>query len=157
MASNDLQSVDGAIHAAAGRDLVKECRIDYIRGGNSFLTLRARPYARWRGDWRVEDYEGLQVACVRLLFDALRLLLTPLNRKHVIHTVGPIYHSGDEEKNERLLRSCYRSSLQLAVQHDLKHIVSYVVAVSHAIEGSDGLPMLRHSARSRLAFIDILS
>ncbi|KAL1716010.1 hypothetical protein EV715DRAFT_275338 [Schizophyllum commune] len=45
-----------------------------------------------------------------------------LPAKHVIHTVGPIYHSGDEEKNERLLRSCYRSSLKLAVQHNLKHI-----------------------------------
>ncbi|KAI5892160.1 A1pp-domain-containing protein [Schizophyllum commune H4-8] len=45
-----------------------------------------------------------------------------LPAKHVIHTVGPIYHSGDEEKNERLLRSCYRSSLQLAVQNNLKHI-----------------------------------
>ncbi|KAL1752475.1 hypothetical protein FB107DRAFT_219773 [Schizophyllum commune] len=60
-----------------------------------------------------------------------------LPAKHVIHTVGPIYHSGDEEKNERLLRSCYRSSLQLAVQHDLKHIAFCSVST-----GIYGYPIL---------------
>ncbi|KAL1694260.1 hypothetical protein GGG16DRAFT_47699 [Schizophyllum commune] len=45
-----------------------------------------------------------------------------LPAKHIIHTVGPIYHFGEAEKNERLLRSCYRSSLQLAVQNNLRHI-----------------------------------
>ncbi len=35
-----------------------------------------------------------------------------LPAKHVIHTVGPVYHGRDEDAV--LLASCYRSSLQLA-------------------------------------------
>lgn len=41
---------------------------------------------------------------------------------HVIHTVGPIYSSGSEEESAELLASCYRTSLQLAVDHSLRHI-----------------------------------
>src|SRR2546423_10761851 len=40
--------------------------------------------------------------------------------KKVIHAVGPRYRS--LEKSEPLLRSCYRTSLQLAVQNDCKSI-----------------------------------
>ncbi len=39
---------------------------------------------------------------------------------HVIHTVGPIY-SG-EEKDEELLRSSYKNSLQLALENDISSI-----------------------------------
>ncbi|KAI4523034.1 macro domain-like protein [Schizophyllum commune Loenen D] len=89
--------VDGAIHAAAGRDLVKECRtLGGAETGESKITKGYR-----------------------------------LPAKHVIHTVGPIYHSGDEERNERLLRSCYRSSLQLAVENSLKHIVMTILSTAH--------------------------
>lgn len=45
--------------------------------------------------------------------------------KNVIHTVGPIYDSAgrqDPGLPEKLLRSCYRTSMQLAVQHGLKTI-----------------------------------
>ena len=44
-------------------------------------------------------------------------------RKHVIHAVGPIYFSGDVETNAAQLRSCYKTSLEIAVQNDLQHIV----------------------------------
>ncbi len=39
----------------------------------------------------------------------------------VIHTVGPIWHGGDQGEPE-LLASCYRQSLALAEEYDLKTI-----------------------------------
>ncbi|KAJ5111526.1 hypothetical protein N7532_002061 [Penicillium argentinense] len=45
--------------------------------------------------------------------------------KYVVHTVGPIYHSAsrqDATRPEKLLRSCYRTSMELAMQHSLKTI-----------------------------------
>ncbi|MEP0545602.1 MAG: O-acetyl-ADP-ribose deacetylase [Rhodothermales bacterium] len=35
---------------------------------------------------------------------------------YVIHAVGPVWHSGDRGEDD-LLASCYRTSLQLAVEH----------------------------------------
>ncbi|KAB8230435.1 hypothetical protein BDV23DRAFT_156473 [Aspergillus alliaceus] len=45
--------------------------------------------------------------------------------KRVIHTVGPIYQyelRGGDDRPEALLRSCYRRSLELAVENDMKSI-----------------------------------
>lgn len=44
-----------------------------------------------------------------------------LPARHVIHTVGPVYGSGGEDK-ARLLASCYRRSLELASEHGLTSI-----------------------------------
>lgn len=44
-----------------------------------------------------------------------------LPAKYVIHTVGPVWGGGDRGEPE-LLASCYRKSLQLAADHDLKSI-----------------------------------
>lgn len=41
--------------------------------------------------------------------------------QHVIHTVGPRWKDGQSEEAEKLA-SCYRSSLQLAEQHQLQSI-----------------------------------
>src|SRR3954463_13422716 len=41
--------------------------------------------------------------------------------KHVIHTVGPVWHGGDRDE-DTLLANCYRNSLALARQHDLQTI-----------------------------------
>ncbi|KAI0134868.1 MACRO domain-containing protein [Daldinia grandis] len=42
--------------------------------------------------------------------------------RKVIHTVGPVYDKYDPAKSEAALRSCYKSSLELAVQNGLKTI-----------------------------------
>ncbi len=41
--------------------------------------------------------------------------------KYVIHTVGPVW-TGGEKNEERLLRSCYSTALNLAVQNGVKSI-----------------------------------
>lgn len=78
--------VDGAIHRAAGPQLVEECR-----------TLGGCPTgeARITGGYR-------------------------LPARHVIHTVGPVYHG--RPNDPVLLASCYRNSLTLARQHGLRSI-----------------------------------
>lgn len=44
-----------------------------------------------------------------------------LPAKHVIHTVGPVWRGGDQGEAQ-LLASCYRTSLQLAGQHNVTTI-----------------------------------
>jgi O-acetyl-ADP-ribose deacetylase (regulator of RNase III) len=44
-----------------------------------------------------------------------------LKAKHVIHTVGPIWHGGYRDEHETLA-SCYQSSLILAKKHKIKTI-----------------------------------
>jgi Macro domain. len=44
-----------------------------------------------------------------------------LKAKYVIHTVGPIWHGGTRNEPE-LLASCYRNSLKLAEEKDIKTI-----------------------------------
>lgn len=44
-------------------------------------------------------------------------------RKHVIHTVGPVYSSRDVENRASQLRSCYKTCLDRVVENSLRHIV----------------------------------
>jgi O-acetyl-ADP-ribose deacetylase (regulator of RNase III) len=44
-----------------------------------------------------------------------------LPARHVIHTVGPVWHGGGEGE-EALLASCYRNSLRLAVENAIRSI-----------------------------------
>ena len=57
-----------------------------------------------------------------------------LDAKFVIHTVGPVWMGGEEDE-EMLLRSCYDSSLQLALQHKCKSIAFPLIS-----SGNYGFP-----------------
>lgn len=51
-------------------------------------------------------------------------VITPgfsLPAKYIIHTVGPVWHGGNENEEE-LLYNCYQNSLELAAANDLKSI-----------------------------------
>ena len=55
-----------------------------------------------------------------------------LRARHVIHTVGPVWRGGSTGE-EALLRSCYRSSLVLAAEHELATVA--FPAISTGIYG----------------------
>ena len=44
-----------------------------------------------------------------------------LKARHVIHTVGPVWHGGDDGEAEKL-ELCYQNALQLAAAHDCRTI-----------------------------------
>ena len=85
--------VDGAIHRAAGPALLTACR----------ALAQVRPNVRCpTGSARITP--GFR-----------------LPAKYVIHTVGPVWEGGDEGEAE-LLANCYRESLRLAWEHDVRSI-----------------------------------
>jgi len=79
--------VDGAIHRAAGPELLAACEL--LNGCNT-------------GDAKITS--GFR-----------------LPSKYVIHTVGPVWKDGKYHEKE-LLASCYRRSLQIALENDIRSI-----------------------------------
>ncbi|ORY78489.1 hypothetical protein BCR35DRAFT_305131, partial [Leucosporidium creatinivorum] len=59
-----------------------------------------------------------------------------LPAKHVAHAVGPIYSRNRKEWSEEMLRSCYRGTLELAVEKELR-----TIAFSGISTGIYGYPL----------------
>jgi O-acetyl-ADP-ribose deacetylase (regulator of RNase III) len=60
-----------------------------------------------------------------------------LPARHVVHTVGPVWHGGTHGEDEDLAH-CYRNSLALAAQHGLKTIAFPAIST-----GVYGFPLAR--------------
>lgn len=45
-----------------------------------------------------------------------------LKARHVIHTVGPVYYEHDAAEAKQLLESCYKNSIELALQNGCRSI-----------------------------------
>jgi O-acetyl-ADP-ribose deacetylase (regulator of RNase III) len=74
-----------------------------------------------------------------------------LPARHVIHTVGPVWHGGGQGEIELLAR-CYRNSLALAHEHRLR-----TIAFPSISTGAYGFPIRRAARialRTILAFLD---
>ena len=85
--------VDGAIHRAAGPQLLAECeKVPEVRPGVRSPT----------GEARITSGGNLKA-------------------KWVIHTVGPVYRDGRHGEPE-LLANCYRNALQLAADNGITSI-----------------------------------
>lgn len=74
---------------------------------------------------RAAGHADLQAACRALRgCDTGDAKITPgfrLPAKHIIHTVGPVYHGGARGE-PALLASCYRRSLEVAVENGLRTV-----------------------------------
>ena len=78
--------VDGAIHRAGGPAILEDCRKIVARQG------------------------GCKTG------EAVITTGGNLPAKYVIHTVGPVWHGGKNQEEEKLY-NCYQNSLKLAVEH----------------------------------------
>ena len=128
-ANSSLQGgggVDGAIHRAAGPELLAECRtVGRCPAGQAKLTKGYRLPAR-----------------------------------HVIHTVGPVWHGGNQSE-EAVLARCYKSVFALVEQHGLRS-----VAFPSISTGVYGFPITRaapialreiHAALARLPQLEMVT
>ena len=74
-----------------------------------------------------------------------------LYARHVIHTVGPVWHGGDR-KEDHLLASCYSNSMRLAIEHKLKSIAFPSIST-----GVYRFPIERASRIALRVILDVLA
>lgn len=106
--------VDGAIHCAAGPELLA-----YTRGIGGCPTGEARISPGFR-----------------------------LPAKWIIHTVGPVWHGGEQRETE-LLRAAYRNCFRLAREHGVRSIAFPAIST-----GVYGFPKME---AARLALLEMLA
>ncbi|HUU97143.1 MAG TPA: O-acetyl-ADP-ribose deacetylase [Phycisphaerae bacterium] len=97
----------------------------------------------------------LQAACRKLGgCDTGDAKITPgfkLPARHIIHTVGPVYRDGQHGESE-LLASCYRRSLEVAVENGLKTVA--FPAISTGVYGYPFEQATEIALRAAADFLD---
>jgi O-acetyl-ADP-ribose deacetylase (regulator of RNase III) len=83
--------VDGAIHRAGGSEILEQCKEIVAKIG------------------RLPTGEAVITTAGRM------------PSRHVIHTVGPVWHGGKRDE-PGLLGNCYRNSLSVAREHGLRRL-----------------------------------
>lgn len=83
--------VDGAIHRAGGKAIMKDCKKIITKQG------------------------GCKTG------EAIITTAGNLPAKFVIHTVGPVWHTG-QHNEEQKLAACYKNSLKLAIENNARSI-----------------------------------
>ncbi|MBV9180628.1 MAG: O-acetyl-ADP-ribose deacetylase [Acidobacteria bacterium] len=113
--------VDGAIHRAGGSSLLEECGQYVAKHGRL-----APGNAMITGGGR-------------------------LPAKHVIHTVGPVYHGGHDREPE-VLASCYRESIRVAEDHGIRSLAFPSIST-----GAYGYPVADAAKIAVAAVLDSLT
>ncbi len=112
--------VDGAIHRAGGPAILEECKEIVARQG------------------RLPTGQAVMTTGGNL------------PAKHVIHTVGPIWHGGNKGEAE-LLKSAYRESLKLAAENNLTSVSFPSIST-----GAYGYPVAQAAVTAITAVLELL-